>query len=907
MKIIRSNREYFLAPLITLILMCIVFIIKGVYPFGDRLIPYYDMYPQYIPLYTHTYDILHGDSSIFVNWFNGCSESFMANYAAYCINPTNLLFYFTKRDTIMEFMSFMLIIKYMLSSLTMSIYIKKTYSASLPVNLTISLLYTFSGHNLQYYMNIFFLDIVIMLPLLMLTLDALLKNGKTTGFIITSAICIMLNYYISSMVFIYIIIYSAGVIFFEIKGRKERCRSCANLGIATVIAILISSVLSIPAALKISSSSRAGFNNIPYTKLIMIRSGEFDPQKMFMLFGAELGIAALAITVLFFARNKKPIEGRTKLHIYLIPLLIAPIVFESTNIIWHLGSYAHFPYRFAFILTFTAGDILARYFTLTSEKEQVFIPRFSLLNRFKESASVLVLMFSLIVLGVMAYQMKNEGIVDLDLYVLYKFALIGLILTGILALGICTKKFRVYFLLSASVLQSGIMGWGLIAPGGGSFTSSFPLEMKEEYDLQNDNLSRIKQTSMIVFCNYGMLLGQPTLADWSNDSSADYIDSMRELGYSSNYTYQFDHGGTAFSDALLNIKKAFTLSSLDKYTDKELYTDPVYGTDSILYDCRYTLPFGLLTDEEFIKASDYEPENTFDYQNRLYKALTGSDESLFKVYSFADILDGEECEMNTNVLFNYQFTGTVKLPEKSCLYMWMNYFDPEELNSGDNFKLLETCIEVNVNGQPHYIPYFGDDDKNRYPQKNNTGIVSLGVYDNETVRISAISTNDDPSKIYFGVMDIDKLDALCKAYSDKSAYDVNAGGSELTMKVDDPQGRYVFLPMQYDKNWKAEINGSDAELIPVMNGAFMALKLGDEDADIRLYFSPRILYVCLAVTVIGLALLAALIIARKKGHDPTNIRAVSTAAGIIFALIAAAALLVLFAIPAIAFPVSFFI
>ena len=907
MKYIKRSKEYFIAPAITLLILCVIFIVKGVYPFGDRLTPYYDMNAQYIPLYTRTYDVLHGNAPVFYNWMNGASENFMANYSCYVFSPTNLLFYFAKRDYIMEFMSFVIMVKFMLASLTMAVYTKKTHDPHPLVTIAVSILYTFSGYDLQYYTNIFFIDIVIILPLLMLSLDRLLKNGKVIAYTAIAALTISINYYISSMIFIYIILYSLGVLIFEFKDKEQRCRTCARLGISTFIAVLISAAFSIPSALKLSSSNRVDYNDSTYSKLILVRHGDFDPQKLFMLFGAEAGIAALIITVIMFRKSKKPIEGRTKLHIYLIALLIMPIIFESTNLIWHLGSYMHFPYRFAFVLTFTAGDILARYFVLASDKEQPIKPRVALFDRFKESLVLLISFISVTAIGVMAFQMKNIGIADLDIYTLYKFALIPGVIAAVIAFGICGKKFRTVFILSIAVIQSAAAGYGLLAPSESKFTNEFPIYLKNNYDLPKDNVSRVKQASMTVFANYGMVLGTPTLADWSNDASYDYSKTMRDLGYSKSYIYQFDNGGTAFTDALLNVKKAFSMPSVEDHVSKELYTAPEKTPSAVMYDCKYTLPFGLLTNEDFIEASNSEPANTFDYQNKLYKALTGDNDDLFTVYRYSDILDDAKCEMKTNILFTYPHTGTITIPNESCLYIWKDKRSEDDRSSNDENKLLESSMDININGEPYYIPCYGKVELNRYPQKNTNGSVLLGTYKNETIRISAVSTDADVSDVYFGVMDLKKLEKLCDSLENVSAYDVSAHDYDLDMKVDSPNGRYVFIPIEYDKDWKAEINGSSAELTPVMNGAFMALELGNDDADIHLHYTPVMFYKCGVISFAGLILFALLIFALKKGHDPANVKAVSRTAGVLFAVIGIGVLVVLIVIPAAAYPVSFFI
>ena len=214
---------------------------------------------------------------------------------------------------------------------------------------------------------------------------------------------------------------------------------------------------------------------------------------------------------------------------------------------------------------------------------------------------------------------------------------------------------------------------------------------------------------------------------------------------------------------------------------------------------------------------------------------------------------------------------------------------------------------MNINGEPVKIPYQDKEDNYVYPGANLNGCALLGTYENETLSISVNSKNIETDELIIGLMDTEKLDTLCKSLEEAPhAFDVNAGGYELSLKVNDPKGRYVFLPIEYNKNWRAEINGSKAEITPVLGGAFTAIKLGNEDAEIKLKYVPYSFWICVVISAVGLIMFAVLMLLRKKGMDICNVKAFNTVAYVCFWAAAIGVLIVIFAAPVIGNIISLF-
>ncbi len=94
------------AVILTIIAICVIYALKGIFPFGSDTVAYMDMWQMNVPIYYHIYDVLHGDKSLFYDLYTGLGMN-MTESTAICslLSPFNLLFYFPPRSGILYFMS----------------------------------------------------------------------------------------------------------------------------------------------------------------------------------------------------------------------------------------------------------------------------------------------------------------------------------------------------------------------------------------------------------------------------------------------------------------------------------------------------------------------------------------------------------------------------------------------------------------------------------------------------------------------------------------------------------------------------------------------------------------------------------------------------------------------------------
>ncbi|MEU3405053.1 YfhO family protein [Streptomyces sp. NPDC006670] len=72
---------------------CLAMAVHGVYPFGSRSRAVNDLGNQFVPFHAHLWDLMHGNTTgdLVFNWGSGYGVPFLADFAAYLMNPLSWL------------------------------------------------------------------------------------------------------------------------------------------------------------------------------------------------------------------------------------------------------------------------------------------------------------------------------------------------------------------------------------------------------------------------------------------------------------------------------------------------------------------------------------------------------------------------------------------------------------------------------------------------------------------------------------------------------------------------------------------------------------------------------------------------------------------------------------------------
>ena len=819
-RIISISKKYvwiLIAPIIVGAMLFFVYALKGIYPFGNKTISYYDMAQSVVPIYYHTFDVLHGKANLFFSWNASLGTSMGDVFGNYVLFPTNLFFLFVRRDNILNSMSYYLVIKIMLSAFTMTIY-SFSKCRNRVLSIISAILYSSCGFVIQYYTSIYFLDVFLIFPLLVFSYEQLVEKNKKTMYIICLSMVFLCNVQMLFFVSVYLLI-KTGLLVLH-KDEPERGIIVCRVFVGSICAILCSSVSLLPMIIQTLESARiSDVENIGFFEAIQTIFCENQQQKNFMLFGSEFVIPLLAF--LFISRKwKKYISD-----ILMILLLMIPILFEGVNMMWHMGTYQMFPMRFGFILSFECINLLL--ISIQDLKKTV-------LHHGKYA--LIIVLCLLPIYTIILYRFVKEfqlyGIRDLEEYKTYWIiiVLLSCLFGGIYCSGI--KDSIPMFIGLVAIIQTLLGYYGFIGVNDNYMPECGPdiiynsenvrLEMNE----LNKLFDRTKDSNLYLNANYPFITQTSSASGWMNGTSFQLVEEMIRMGYAQMYVRTLDCGGTALTDAMLGYKYCINHVEND---NTSLYED--MNEKHYLYRCVYNIPFGF-----FLNDSIKDDSIGFEHQNTLYHALVDDEDDLFTHISMDHV---EPIYNKTLGLYYYSFE--LDTPGTCIFYVY-----------GE--ALSEDLYQIQVNGKTIPCPVLSEETNVSFPNSYRNGFLDCGTY-NGKIDVNIVVRKGSSCSLQLGLMSLSKLDSLINNKREEysiSSFDVS--NKKLTMIIETNQAGEMVLPIAYSKNWTTYVNEKKLDSFGEINDAFLAFNLEEGKNVITIKYNQRGFFEGILLGVVGIIL-----------------------------------------------------
>ena len=122
----KKKKAYIYTSLIVVAIFLVLFITKGIFPFGKNSLIWGDMHDQITAFYYHFYDSIIGNSSLLVNFSTSGGINFIGVLAYYILSPVSFVLLLFPREDIYLAVSILIAIKVLLCSLT-CLYFIQTY------------------------------------------------------------------------------------------------------------------------------------------------------------------------------------------------------------------------------------------------------------------------------------------------------------------------------------------------------------------------------------------------------------------------------------------------------------------------------------------------------------------------------------------------------------------------------------------------------------------------------------------------------------------------------------------------------------------------------------------------------------------------------------------------------------
>jgi hypothetical protein len=836
-SLLKKIRPYAVPGIITGLVMIVILILKGIWPFGSSRIDYFDNMQQVAPLYAHLWDFMHGKASIWFDWYTGLGTNVSMSISAFSmITPFNLLLYFVPRSYILESISIITLVKMIFMSVAMYALINKKYNNLVyGLKVMFSCMYAFCGYVILYGSCFTpWMDIVAFFPILIMAYDRMLETGKKMLYICMIALCFIINYYLSAMSLIYIFLI-CGIRMVVMQERKQWKETAWNVGIGTIAGIGLSAFVLVPVFAQLSSSQRGGASKgllSQYagwiTSSIVTDGAMAALQRWMMLYGLAFVIAVIIMGMKIYKSDRKQL-------IYSLAMLVValgPVLMEATNLMWHFGSYNGYTLRNGYLISFTLICIAAG----MAEKMFADIP---LKGAFYRRQTAIV-----VVIGAVYVMIYNILPINNEMLAMAFFIMIFAIMFAVYMFMLIRKKeFNCKTVILVIALELFIGAYALIGPPKFYTYEDYQIgdyvqyanDAADSLDIEESATDRIVNPDISLNANYPLILRRGALSSFTAALEDDTQSYAKRWGYSKYFLWLLDSGGTVFSNAVLHVTQAVNINELDS----ALYTLEKKEGDYSLYNTNYNLPFGFCVDSSFSKL-DMTNVDWITYHNRMYKAMTGDKETFVtRIYP--------QAETAGNIK-----SMTINVGSRSAIYM--NIADVKKPNADANASKLESSIHVYVNGEAVVVPTLGDVNNTAYFTDYNNNLLYLGIFEDEDVQIKI--EYDKPkymnqSKMTIGLLNMEKMDKLCEDFADKQT-DVSYTNNTLTVKINsDGTKDYALIPVIKSANWTVTLDGKTVKTKEIA-GLFTGVQVHEGENTLVFTFVPKGRNAGLLITLVTL-------------------------------------------------------
>ncbi|MBQ8430014.1 MAG: YfhO family protein [Clostridia bacterium] len=835
-------------PIIVAVAMSLFFHARKFYPFGDITISWGDMDQQTIPLLLDYKRILADEEGFFFNTRTAGGMNFFGVFFFFISSPFTLFVAFVDENKVALFVNILVLLKMCATSCSASVYFYKKHPKNAFLNIVLSVLYAYSGYTMYYYQNMMWLDVMCLFPLLLLGLDKL-KEGKRVLFTVALSACLFVNFYLSYMVVVFLLLYAFVWLIIE----KDK-RFAKNFIVCCFTAALLTALVWLPSLVQYFSSGRKGsiIENLQNSGIFTSYTTTFP--------------TIFSILFLFpFAVCKSHAKtSDRKLRFILFLLTLVPIALEPINKMWQTGSYMSFPTRYAFLPIFLcmslAMDCLAQ---KSDENERILLlnDKPKIWEKIRKGIPMYATSCLLLVVSIwycafaVGYTRANRETMDQYAHSLWgnsaSFEAQLKLYAIMLAIGVVAYllwRFRLFkpVLLWVSIAVLAVSEL-YVAPNvymrAASHSVERHLQIMELSDkIDDEGFFRVKSekeySGYDFDANMMGSIGYNALGHFTSLTNAEYMSAMKLFGYTSYWMEVGNSGGSILSDALLSVKY-----TIERTTGSgEVYQGKAYG----ISQTPAYLPLGVISQADIIAA--WKPSDGIypraEFQQRLAADFFGTDDFV-RVYGLDEAILRNLTVEEKDGKYLLTPTGSsgkiiFKVPVDKAQTLYFNAFDE---NSNALHQAINKKFSLTVAGKTL-----------DYPAQKENGVLRVGEYE-ETEATVTVTVKEKVTVRDISVFSIEN-ESLAQAVEKTKTVGLQARKNGYVGKYTAEGGECVFLSVGYDAGLTLKINGKKAKLYNVYDG-FTAFYLQEGENKIEISYCPPGFAAGMCITLAGIGLVAA--------------------------------------------------
>lgn len=925
MKTKKQIPYIWLGPIITFAIMCFLYAVSGIYPFGNVTTAFGDGMAQYVPFLAELTEKIKNGGSLLFTWHAGNGTNFWSIISYYLASPFNLIALFFDESQMTDAFSLITLIKPVVASLTFSIYLKNVYKKNDVSVAIFSVLWSFSAFIIGTVCFATWLDAIIYFPLVIMGLKNLMDGKSAWMYSLFLGLTIISNFYIAWMICIFCVIYFVylilsddevvyegvgintaensddgdeengdGVNIFEIFKNSYLLKSFFKFALSSLLAGGISAVFSIPTFLTLQNTVKGTIEDadpINISDFWAVLASHIYPAKdvhvtfnTFNYIFCFAGIISVILCVAFFFT--KGVSTKKKVgNAFLLGVMWLSYAVHTVSYFWHgFGEPAGLAYRFSFIYSFVILKIAYETFINIKDTKTIGIVLGSVLS-------------VVCVFGLKFSTTLSEDFFSWKLAaVLLIMILIFTVLLVLKKLGKMKKAITWIILVCVTVETVGLNYTSFNSNNMQGVMAESTVVQKAENLLQDGEFLTFAENSddFDEMLMHGMLFGYNSTELYSSMADGNYSIAISDLGTYGNRMNAQD--GAKEQTPIFNLlfPNKYYLDGTGNLSESWFRTKIGSDDTYTLYQNNYTMPFMYTVDSGI---TNWTPFSFFDMSNNqkdVFKLLTGTDEDAVvrnKVGKFTyenceyisnnDRIESNLQQAGQNVQEGYE--GVYNYLEENMLRISCRILDQTKAayvsfetvaqDDGILYIYVDTSefaqMTVTVDGEERSYDIHGKGDCRLYEigevTKGQTVTFKIGGYyqnDLTNGNVYKFSTT-----VFAAIPYVVCKDAFEKGYEKLDAMSdtemLEFSDTYVKTKLTSYTDGMLYIPTAYDEGWTILIDGVETELYEHESHILM-VPINEGEHIVEMKYSPKGFMTGVVVTATSVVILLVWVIVATK-------------------------------------------
>lgn len=806
--------------------MMVIFFWVGILPGQDRVIFPADLYYQYAVLGRLVMEKLREGSNFFYSWNVGMGGNMALLFAFVAMSPLNIFYLLIEDIEIATLV--ILALKPALAAAFFCAYGRYNLRQESKLVIAVSIAYGLGSFYFAVMMMNSIAEGLYFLPLVLIFVKYFLDTGKKAGLALVYALSFLSCFYGGFIVGISSLGYLCLCIFVQRQYTAgDRLKILLRYAGCVVTAVLLSACVLLPAAYyAVALNSEAGeganaaFISLPFWDILPCflpgREYVFDTPFPYLYCGL------LTLVLLFLYLTNRGIAKRERICVAAVVLiLIISMMAKPVYMFLHMFNAPNgYTVRFAYVLSFVTASAAVR--------------QLSCLHKIKLKPIVI---FLAAVLALYLAAPMLDSVLQTGARLDTSFKIMGLIAVLMLLWIWLLYRYRkeqsrrglILFAIVLMMIETVANGYYLMV-GNGYYGRAF-YEAKDQ--IAKDAIAQIKIGDDGIYRidypdrhNYNMqtaydYYGISYFSSAVNEASAH---AMERLGYDRSDFRISDYCQTEAMKMIFGMKYTVRSPWDTLEREYEIIKNP------------YSLPLGYMVREEILSYTF--TENVFENQQRLLNCMTGEDTLCIEIYEGGVSLYPQ----NVNLTQTEQGIGIsgadveageaylkFTIPYQEGVRPYACFFSDLDRNIGNvpwisrtpRIEILQ--IEYSLLCRPQTVPMV---------QEGEDYVIYIIFPDKSIIDIFTLTN------AYFAFYHEDGL----SVYHEELA---KAGMQIEIMEDGYVRGRVeaseeksvLFTSFPYEEGWKAFVDGEEQEIVPLLEGGFIGIKLEPGEHEIELRFT----------------------------------------------------------------------